>query len=125
MSHREAALGDQKLNIRRQPQEPDHVGDGGAIFAGAVRDFFVAEIHFASQTFKRLGRFDGIQILALDVFDKCDFEDPVVGIVLNDGRDIGKSCQLGGSQAPLASDQLKMGTLSADENRLDNPVCFY
>ena len=39
VAHGEAAFGDQELNVGGQPQQPDHVGDGGAILAGASWQF--------------------------------------------------------------------------------------
>ena len=74
---------------RRGAAEPNHVGDGGAVLAGAARDFFVAEAHFAVETVERLGSFDRIQILALDVLDEGDLEEAFVGVVLNDRREFG------------------------------------
>ncbi len=37
---------------------------------------------------------------------KCDFQDPVVRVVLNDRRDFGQSGEFGGAKAPLACDEL-------------------
>ena len=86
----------------------------------------MAEIHFACQTFQRLGGFDGIQILALDVLDECDFEDAVIGIVLNDGRNVGRALRVWPREDGALLRSAQSGGLSAtNQQRLNYPVCFY
>ena len=43
---------------------------------------------FAAEAVEGRGRFDGVQILALDVLDEGDFEQALVGDFLNDDRNL-------------------------------------
>ena len=67
---------------------------------------FVAQIMFASKTVQRMGDFDRIQVFALDVLDECDFQQAVLGKILNDHRNFGEAGQSCGSPAALAGYQL-------------------
>ena len=92
-----------------------------------VRAAISSWLRFISRTqaVQGLRGFDGIQILALDVFDQCDFEDPVVRIVLNDRWDFGQSGQFGSSKAPLACDQFVMIRFLPHQQWLYYTMCFY
>ena len=85
----------------------------------------MAQIHFGVEPIQGLSGLHGVQVFALDVFDERDFENPLVGIILNDGRNFDQARQFGGSQAPFAGDQFVAGTFRANQERLDYPVCFY
>src|SRR5258708_13358350 len=106
MSHREPAFSQQQLNIAREAQEADDVGNGCSILASAVGDFLMAEMHFTSQPLKSLSGLHWIEVLTLDVFDESDFEHALVGIVLNDGWNIGQSRELGRPESPFPRNQL-------------------
>ena len=53
-----------------------------------------------------LGPLDRIEIFALDVFDERNFQQPVVGEVLDDHRNFGQARQSSGPPAAFAGNQL-------------------
>jgi hypothetical protein len=122
MAHGKAMLGEEHLNITGEPEQPEHIGDCGPVFARALCNLLVAELVFPCQAVEGLGDLNGIQILALDVLNEGDFHEPVVGIVLNDDRNLGKAGKFGGAPAALSGDELVAGTGGADDQRLDNAV---
>ena len=125
MAHGKAPFGHQKLDFARQPQQANHVRDGGSILACPRCDLLVAEVHFRVQPLQRLRGFHRIQVFALDVLDERNFEDPLVRIILDDGRNFDQTSQLGRAQTTLAGDQLVAGAFATNQERLDYPMCFY
>jgi hypothetical protein len=122
MTHGEPVFGEQDLDFVRQLEEPDHVRDGGTIFAGAAADFLVAEVVLASEAVVGDGDFDGVKVLALDVFDEGDFEEFFVGEILdNDGNRV-ESSHAGGTPAALAGDELVAVISAANDEGLDEAV---
>ena len=87
--HGQAVLRQQLLHVAGQAQQPQSVGDGAAVLAGAAGDLLVAEAQILDQALEGLRHFDGGQILTLDVLDQRDFEELLVGKLLNDDRNLG------------------------------------
>ena len=46
----------------------------------------MAEVEFFSEPVERMGRFDGVEVLSLDVLDQRDFEKPIVRNLLDNDR---------------------------------------
>jgi hypothetical protein len=122
MAHGKAMLGEEHLNITGEPEQAEHIGDRGPVFARTLRYLFMTELVFTCQAVEGLGDLNGIQILALDVLNEGDFHEAVVGIVLNDYRNLGKAGKFGGAPAALSGDQLVARTGGADDQRLDDAV---
>jgi len=122
MTHGKPPLRNKKLDIVRQPQEPEEVRDGRSVLASAIANFFVTETEVASEAIKGLGRFDGIQVLALYVFDQRHFEDAVVGIVLNNGGNFGETSKVSGTEAALSSDEFVPFAFVTQNKRLNESV---
>ena len=59
--------------------------DGGAIFSGPMADFFRAEVEVGVEAAERVGGFDRVQVLTLDILDEGDFEEAVIRDVADDG----------------------------------------
>jgi hypothetical protein len=122
VAHRKAVLGKQKLDFRRELEQPDHVGDGGAVLARAAADLFVAEFVLACEAVIGGGHFDGVQILALDIFDQGNFEEFLIGELLDYHRDLCQSGQAGCAPAAFAGDEFVAVGLSAHDDGLDDAV---
>ena len=60
MSHGQATFGEEKLNFRRQPEEPERVGDSAPFLSGAAGNFLVAELELLGEALKGFRRLDGI-----------------------------------------------------------------
>jgi len=104
VSRGETALGDELLKVRGKLEEAEGIGDGGAIFAGSVADFFGTEREFGAKAAEGVGGLDGIQVLTLDVLDEGDFEKPVVWNFSDDYGDLFEAGKLSGPPAALAGD---------------------
>src|SRR5260370_23666985 len=125
MAHRKTALRQQQLHVPREAQQPDHVGDRGAILASAVGDLLMAEVDLAREALECLRGLDWVQIFPLEILDESNLEHAFVGIILDDCGNICQTCQPCGSEAPFAGDQLVTVSLAPDNQRLNYPVCFY
>jgi hypothetical protein len=104
VSRGKAALGDELLKVGGKLEEAERIGDGGAIFAGSLADFFGTEREFGAEAAEGVGGFDGIQVLALNVLDEGDFEKAVVGNLPDDYGDVFEAGKLSGPPAALPSD---------------------
>ena len=86
MSHVELAVAQQLLDGRRELEQPQRVGDGGARASQRLGGFGVRHAELVDQAFQA-GRFlEGIQVLALDVLDQRDGERVPVGHVAHQRR---------------------------------------
>ena len=103
-----------------QPQQAKSVGNGNAFFAGTFGGFLLREVKFLNQTIEGLRLFDGIQVFALEIFDKRDFHGFVVGNVLNDHGHAMHGYELRGAPPALAGQELKTRTAPANHERLDD-----
>ncbi len=102
MAHGEALFGEQLLDLQGEPEEAEHVGDGGAVLAGALGDLLVGEAELAVEALEGVGDFDGVQVLALDVLDEGDLHEAIVGELLDDDGDVMEAGQAGGTEAAFS-----------------------
>ena len=117
------ALGQQGAHGSAQIQQAQDIGHIAAAFAHPLGGFFLRQIVVLHQHLIALGFFDGVQILALEVFDHGQLHGLAV-VGLNDQhRHLGQARHPGGPPAALAGDDLIVarGQL-ADGQRLDNAV---
>ena len=84
MTGREATFLEQLLNRVFELQQADGVGDRGAVFSRALRHLLLREMKFIGEALEGVGLLDGIQILALKVFDQRHLERHFIGHVAND-----------------------------------------
>ena len=122
VSRGKAALGDELLKIGGELQQADGIDDGRAIFTGAVADIFRGEIELGGHALEGDGRFDGVQILSLNVLDKRDFEEMIVGDVLHDNRNCREACEFRRAPAAFAGYKLVAVACFADNQGLNNAV---
>ena len=85
-------------------QKAQRVGDRGAGFAEAVRKLLLREVVLVHELLHRVRRFDGIEVLALQVLDEADLADLALGILLDDGGDGGEPCHACRTVATFARD---------------------
>ena len=103
-------------------QKPEQVGDGRAVLARSSPDLFVTQVHLAGEALQRLSRFDRVQVLALDVFNQRDFEELLVGIVLDYGGHLAEFGHLRSSEPPLTGNQLESIAFPPQNQWLDDSV---
>ena len=63
-------FGHELLHVGRKLQQPEGVGDGGAILARTVGDLVVAQVEIPGEALEGMRDLDGVEVLALDVFDQ-------------------------------------------------------
>ena len=87
VTDREASFAEESLNVRRQFQEPQRVGDDGAALADLGGDEFLRELKLADELRVAERFFDGVEVFALEVFDERHLEHgAVVGLADDDGN---------------------------------------
>jgi hypothetical protein len=99
---RDSALLDELLDRSFQFQEADGIGDGGAIFSGALGDLFLCEVEFVSETLKGVCLLDGIEILALKILDEGHLHRHTLRYVADDDRHTWKFGALRSAPAAFA-----------------------
>jgi hypothetical protein len=87
VAHGKPVLREKYLDIARQAEQPEHVGDGCSVLPGPLRNLLMAQLVFARKSIECLRDLDGIQVLTLDVLNEGDLHEAVIGIVLDDNRD--------------------------------------
>jgi hypothetical protein len=115
-------LSEEVLDIGGELEEAEGIGDGAAVLAGAAGDVIVAEVELVREAVEGMGDLDGVEILALYVLDKRDFEQVLIGDVLDHGRDVGQAGEFRGAPAAFAGDKLIAVTEGPDDERLDDAV---
>ena len=107
--HRERSGSQVLADFVGQPQQPDVVGNRRSIFADGIRDLFLGQAELVGETAVGLRLLDGIEIFALDVLDERRRQQPVVGNVADDDRDLQQPGALRGAPSAFARDDLVAG----------------
>ena len=94
----------QKCFIERQ--EPNGVRHGRAVFAGARGHFILRQVKLIHQPLECARLLDGIQIFALNVFDKRQLERLLIAHFSQHRRHTEKLRTLRGAPSPFAGDEL-------------------
>ena len=100
----ELALPHERDDFRRKRQKAQRVGDGGAGFAETVREFLLREVVLVHELLHRVRRFDGVEVLALQIFDEAYFADLALRVVLDDGGDAFEPRHLSGAVTAFTRD---------------------
>lgn len=74
------------------------------------------------QPVERVGDFDRVEVLALDILDERDLHEAVISEFLHDDRNFLESGNAGGAEAALSGDELIAIACAADDERLDDAV---
>jgi hypothetical protein len=122
MAHGEAVLSKEILDVGGELEEAEGVGDGAAVLAGAAGDVIVAEVELTREPVEGVGDLDGVEILALYVLDQRDFEQVLIGDVLDYGRDVGQAGEFCGAPAAFPSDELIAVAEGPDDEGLDDAI---
>src|SRR3981189_499429 len=86
MSHGDPVFRHEKLALLREPEQAQQVGNGGSVFACTLADLFVIQVEIPAEALKGLGDFYGVQVFTLNILDKSDFQNPVIGKFPDDNR---------------------------------------
>ena len=89
-------------DLLRQRQQAQAVGDGAAAFTQLFGSRFLRQAVLFNQLVAALGYLDGIQVLALQVFDQRQGCGLFVRYILDDDRHLIQPGQPGGTPAALA-----------------------
>src|ERR1019366_10780013 len=112
----------QLLQVFGKLQQPQEINHRRAIFSGPLADLFRAERELGRQRREGKGCINRIEILALDVLDQADFEQPLVRALPHGDRNLLDPRQLRRAPPPLARYQLIAVADQAYHQRLDDAV---
>lgn len=90
--------------------------------ADAARDLLLRHAEAVDEAAVRVRFLDRVELLALDVLDKRELEDAVVGNLTYDDRHLLEPGALGRAPAPFARNYLIFLALAANEERLNDAV---
>src|SRR6185369_7579318 len=93
-----------RQHLDGQSQQPERVCYRRTTFAHTSRDLLLAEMEFVCQPLVGTRFLDGIQVLALQVFDQRELERLAIVCVAHDDRDATEPGTLRGAEASLAGD---------------------
>jgi hypothetical protein len=85
-------------------------------------DLFVAEAEIGRQLFEGYGYLDGIEVLALDVFNQGDFKEAVVMDVSDDDGHLLQPGEAGGPPTALTGNEMVLFADLPDDEGLDDPI---
>ena len=77
----------QNLDWLFELEEPDSIGDCGAVLAGALGDLLLREMKFVNKALKGVRLLDGVEIFALEVFHQRHLQRHLFRDVAHDDRD--------------------------------------
>ena len=72
------------FHFLRQAEDAEKIRDGRAFFADAFGEVFLGQFELVLQPLVRLGRFERVQVLALDVLDQRHLEEFALGRFLDE-----------------------------------------
>src|SRR5215813_3663207 len=125
VSHRELVVFDQLLDLGWKFEQPQGIGDAGSFFPDPASDLLLGYTELLDQTSECVGLLDGVQLLALDVFDQRHLQHVLVSDGLDDAWNLLQAGSLRGPPAPLPGNDLEPLTLSSDHQRLNDPARLY
>src|SRR5487761_2173422 len=114
MAHAKAMLGEEELDLLRQLQEADRVGDGSPVLPCSAANLFMGETKFAAEPLIGVSRFNGIQVLTLDILNEGELQHLWLGNILDNNRDLGDAGHLGGPPASFPGHNLVGAIVLAD-----------
>ena len=119
------AGGNEADYLGRQGEKAQRIGDGGAGFADALGKLLLREVVLVHQLFHGIRRLDGVEILALQVFDEGDLLDFAVGVRAHDHGDLPLARNLCRAVAAFARDDHVFAVFRlVDDDGHDQPVFF-
>lgn len=99
-------MGKQGLDLFRQADQAQQVGNGRARLADRFRDLLLGQLELLLQALQGSGFLDRVEVLALDVLDQRHGDGRFVRHVAHQRRDLFQSGLLAGPPAPLAGNDL-------------------
>src|SRR2546425_5588593 len=124
VAHREAAVADVNLEVRRQLEQPQSVGHHRSALADFGRRFLLPELELFDQLRVTVRLFNRIQVFTLQVLDQRQLEHRAVIRLAHDDRRFRQTKHLRGSPAPFSGDQLIVAAAQAHDERLNNALLF-
>jgi hypothetical protein len=119
---RKAALCHKLLQVLRKLEQPYRVDYRCAVFPRALTDLLRSERELGCQGGECDGGIDRVKVLALNILNQTDFEQPVVRNLTNGHWDFVNAGQFGGTPTPFTGNELKAATGWTHYQRLDNAV---
>src|SRR6267378_2184892 len=107
VADREPAFVEQRQHRRRELQQAERIGDGGAVATYRVRDVLLRQAEFREQALVAARLVHGREVVTLQVLDQRERQGGAVVHFALHGGDLLPAERLTGPQPPLAGDQLE------------------
>ena len=120
VAHREPPAAQVGLDLLREAQEAQGVGDRRAVLADPLGQLLLSPPELGEELLVGLRGLDRVEVLAQQVLNEGQLDALRVGRVANDRRNPIEARLLGGAPAPLAGNELIRPGSSADDDRLDD-----
>src|SRR5262249_7639064 len=120
VAHREEPTAEVFLDLGRELEQSNAVGDAAPITADALRQLLLRPSELREQPLIGLGLFHGIQVFAKEVFHQRQFEALGVSRFPDDRWNLCQSSDFGGAPATLTDDELIALSHSPHHHRLKN-----
>ncbi len=104
VSQGEGVGGDEVLGVVVEIEDSYEVCDAGAFEADALGDVGVVEVEVVGEALESVSAVDGVEVLAVDVFDERGFGGGAVVDVFDDDGDRFETCEDGGAPSAFAGD---------------------
>ena len=119
----QAPLGQVTLDFGVKLHEAHRIGNGGTALADAPGDIILGEAEFLGEAAVGGGFFDRIESLALEVLDKSQFQNFLIGGLTDNDRSFVKTDFLRGPKTAFPGDEFVFSSGKADDQRLnDSPL---
>ena len=123
VSHGDMSVADGDLHLGGQLQQSQEIGHGTAALANLVAHFLLGHVTFVDEALVGDGHLNGVQVLAMDVFDEGQFKHLLIVSHADEHRNLGQTCHFGGPQSALAGNELVFVVAEfPDRNRLDHTL---
>ena len=122
MSHGKQALGQPRLHLLVQIEQPHRIRDGRAAPANFLRDVFLPHSKFIREPGICLRFLDGIEIRPLQIFDQRNLENFQVGGDASNHRHLGEPRFLRRPPAAFPGDQFVPAADLPHDQRLDDSM---
>ena len=108
VTDRQPAIADEILHLARQLEQAQRIGDHRTAFADLGGDQFLRELKLADELRVTERFLNGVEILALQVFDQRHLQHRAIIRLADDDGDFGQSGELGRAPAAFPGDEFKI-----------------
>ena len=123
MTDGQATLDEVNLHFRIEFHQAHCVCDGGPALANAPSNIILGKMEFLGKSIVRRGFLNWIKPFTLEVLNKCQLQDLLIGGLADNDRNLGESDFLRGAESTLSCDEFVFSSCKSDDQGLnDSPL---